>query len=161
MGGSPLIGLHPGARDPARRWPAERFAALADALVERHGARIVLTGDAGEREIVAAVRGAMRGAALDLTGRTGLGLFAATVARLDLLVTNDTGASHLAAAARTPSVVLFGPTSPEHWGPPADRPEHVALWAGHRGDPHGEAPDAGLLELRVRDVLAALETLPA
>src|SRR5439155_7340875 len=84
----PLVGLHPGAKGAARRWPAERFAALADALVERCGARIVLTGGADERAVTAAVRGAMRSPAtreaFDLAGETDLGAFAAVVGRLDL-----------------------------------------------------------------------------
>jgi hypothetical protein len=55
--------------------------------------------------------------------------------------------------------VLFGPTSPAHWGPPADRPWHRTLWAGQVGDPHATAPDPGLLMIDVDDVCAALEAL--
>jgi ADP-heptose:LPS heptosyltransferase len=86
-------------------------------LSARYGARLVLTGGPDERHLTQAVRDAMGVPALDLTGRTDLGTFAALIARLDLLVTNDTGASHLAAAARTRSVVLFGPSRPERWAP--------------------------------------------
>jgi hypothetical protein len=57
--------------------------------------------------------------------------------------------------------VLFGPTPPEHWGPPADRPWHRALWAGMASNPHGASPAPGLLRLRVSDVLSALADLPA
>ncbi len=135
--GAPLIGLHAGAKDAARRWPPERFAALADALIERYGVVVALTGAAQERHLTAAVRRAMRHPALDLAGETDLGTFAAAIARLDLLVTNDTGASHIAAAIGTPSVVLFGPSRPEQWAP-LDRARHrvvdaLAL-AGHGVD---------------------------
>jgi ADP-heptose:LPS heptosyltransferase len=68
----------------------------------------------------------------------------------------DTGIAHLATALGTPSVVLFGPTSPARWGPPADRPQHRALWAGRHGDPNGATPDPGLLRLEPRDVLEAI-----
>ncbi|HEX6293272.1 MAG TPA: glycosyltransferase family 9 protein [Herpetosiphonaceae bacterium] len=133
-----VIGLHAGAKDPARRWSPERFAAVADALVERFGARIVLTGSAGERNITAAVQGAMRHPVRDLAGLTDLGTFAALIGHLDLLITNDTGASHLAAAANTPSVVLFGPSRPEEWAP-LDRERHHVIDAlaldGHHADP--------------------------
>lgn len=119
----PTIGLHVGAKDVTRRWPSRQFAALADLLCERHGARIVLTGSEAERDLTAAVRGAMRHPALDIAARTDLGAFAALIGRLDLLVTNDTGASHFAAAAGTPSVVLFGPEPPGRWAP-LDRERH-------------------------------------
>lgn len=122
----PLVGLHPGAKAVARRWPPARFAELADALVEQSRARIVLTGSNAECATTAAVRAAMRAPALDLAGATDLGTFAALVAQLDLLVTNDTGASHLASATGTRSVVLFGPTRPAQWAP-LDSDRHVAV----------------------------------
>ncbi|WP_449062773.1 glycosyltransferase family 9 protein, partial [Planomonospora algeriensis] len=66
---------------------------------------------------------------------------------------------HLASAFATPSVVLFGPVPPALWGPPPGGP-HTALWAGSRGDPHGERPDPGLLRIEVPQVLdAALDRL--
>jgi ADP-heptose:LPS heptosyltransferase len=77
------------------------------------------------------------------------------------VVCGDTGVAHLATALRTPSVVLFGPTPPARWGPPADRPWHRVLWAGRTGDPHGRSADDGLLEIDVADVTAALADLPS
>jgi len=121
-GSGPLIGVHAGSKDPGRRWPAARFAAVAGDLVRQTGASIVLTGTAGERELTAQIVARVPGA-LDLAGRTDLGLFAAVVERLDLLITNDTGAAHMAAATGTPSVVLFGPGRPAEWGP-LDRSRH-------------------------------------
>ncbi len=113
----PVIGLHAGASDPARRWPPAAFAALADQLMSQVNARIVLTGVESERALTAQVRSAMDVPAKDLAGQTTLGQFGAVIAALDLLVTNDTGASHIAAAMGTPSVVLFGPTDPRRWAP--------------------------------------------
>jgi ADP-heptose:LPS heptosyltransferase len=115
--GRPVIGLHVGASDPARRWPPEAFSTLADALTAQCDAQIVLTGVASERPLTAQVQAAMQHPATDLAGRTTLGQFGAVIAALDLLVTNDTGASHVAAAMGTPSVVLFGPTDPRRWAP--------------------------------------------
>lgn len=152
-GAGPLIGFHPGAKEPARRWPPARFADLADALADRHGARVVLTGGPSERDLTATVRGAMRAPALDLAGATDLGAFAAVVARLDLLVTNDTGASHLAAAAGTPSVVLFGPSRPARWAP-LDRARHRVVDALALADPAAD-PAAALATLPVSPVLGA------
>jgi ADP-heptose:LPS heptosyltransferase len=152
-GAGPLVALHAGAKDPTRRWPAERFAALGDALATECGARIVLTGGAGEREITGAVRRLMRAEARDLAGETDLGTFAALIGRLDLLVTNDTGASHLAATTATPSVVLFGPSRPEQWAPP-DRERHRAIDSLALAEP-GADPASALARLPVETVLAA------
>jgi ADP-heptose:LPS heptosyltransferase len=152
--------IHPGAAGGARRWPAERWAAVARA--ERAaGRRIVLTGGADERDLakaVAAAAGLPRSAVL--AGTTDLAGLAAAVAAAGRLACGDTGVAHLATALGTPSVVLFGPTPPSEWGPPAD-PRHVALWAGRRGDPHGDDPDPGLLEIDVPTVVRALARLPA
>ena len=152
--------IHPGAASEARRWPVERFAAVARA--ERsEGRHVVVTGgpeEVGLASFLGDLAGLPRGAVL--AGRTDLLSLAALVAVAGRVVCGDTGAAHLATALRTPSVVLFGPTSPERWGPPADRPWHRVLWAGGTGDPHGDRPDPGLLEIGVEDVLAAVYDLP-
>ncbi len=153
--------VHPGAADAARRWPVERFAAVARA--ERDAGRTVLvTGGPDEIALgneLAARAGLPRAAVV--AGRTDLGRLAALIAAAGRVVCGDTGIAHLATAFRTPSVVLFGPVSPAHWGPPPSRPWHRALWAGRTGDPHGQEPDRGLLEIGVGDVLHALADLPA
>lgn len=156
MSGGPLVALHVGAKDQARRWSPERFAAVGDALVERFGARIVLTGSGGEREITAAVQRAMRYPALDLAGATDLGTFAAVLRCMDLLLSNDTGASHVAAATGTHSVVLFGPSRPEQWAP-LDCERHRVIDALAL---HGTDPSTALQHLPVEPVLSAcMETL--
>jgi ADP-heptose:LPS heptosyltransferase len=151
--GRPIIALHVGASDPSRRWPAESFARLGDRLVERCRARIVLTGSGQERPLTASVRSAMNAPAVDLAGLTEIGELAAVFAALDLLVTNDTGASHVAAATRTPSVVLFGPTRPERWAPLDRRRHRVIDAASYPAAPADGA--AALHALSVDDVLAA------
>lgn len=94
-----------------------------------------------------------------LAGRTGLPDLAALVSAASLVISNDTGVSHLAVAYGIPSVTLFGPVSPALWGPPAGAGRHVALWkgtGGRPGDPHGDQVDPRLLRIRVRDVLAGV-----
>jgi ADP-heptose:LPS heptosyltransferase len=115
--------VHAGARAAERRWPPERFAAVADALAER-GLRVVLTGSRDETALTRAVAGAMRAEALDLAGRTDLGALAALLHGARLLVCNDTGVSHLAAALRVPSVVVFPRRSELEGWPPLDRQRH-------------------------------------
>jgi ADP-heptose:LPS heptosyltransferase len=144
--------VHPGAASAARRWPAERWAAVARA--ERAaGRRVVITGGPGEEALARAVAGP---GDLVLAGRTGLLELAATIAAADVVACGDTGVAHLATALGTPSVVLFGPTAPVHWGPPSHRSRHRVLWAGRTGDPHAGTPFAGLLEITPGEVTAAL-----
>ncbi|MGV9212534.1 glycosyltransferase family 9 protein [Micromonospora sp. RB23] len=151
--------LHPGSNVPAKRWPADRFAALARALRER-GHRVLVTGSADERALAERVAGAggLPPAAV-LAGRTDLGALAALVADARLVVSGDTGVAHLATAYGTPSVVLFGPVPPAAWGPPPDRPRHRALWVGEvdwrRWDGVGSHPT--LTALPLDEVLAAVD----
>ena len=120
-----LILLHPGAQLPSRRWPPARFAEVADALSAR-GWQIAITGTSNEAAITAAVLGAMAAPALHLTGATTLGGLAALVARARLVVCNDTGISHIAAATRTPSVVIASGSDTRRWAP-LDHERHRVL----------------------------------
>jgi hypothetical protein len=151
--------IHPGAGSPARRWPPERFAAVA-AAERRAGRTVLVSGSPGERPLamtVARLAGLPDEAVV--AGRTDLLGLARLVAAAGRLVVGDTGVSHLATALGTPSVTLFGPVSPALWGPPPGRPLHRALWAGRSGDPHGRRPDPGLLRIGVGEVLDALAAL--
>jgi ADP-heptose:LPS heptosyltransferase len=136
--GKLLVGFHPGAKAPSRRWPPEYFAAVADELARRFDAQVVLTGGPGEEEIVRGVVERMETSALDLGGKTSLGGLGALIGQLDLLVSNDTGPAHIADALRIPTVTLFGPTDPRRWAP-LDRTIHAVLQApsleGHRCSP--------------------------
>lgn len=119
----PWIGLHPGARPPARRWPATYFAELADKLADQFGAQILLTGDASEDATAQAVIAQMQTTAINLAGKTSLGGLAALITRLDLFISNDTGPSHLAQALARPSISIFGPADHRRWEP-LDQEKH-------------------------------------
>jgi len=152
--------VHPGAARGSRRWPVERWIEVASSEKAK-GRNVIVTGGRDEVDLGrSVVRGARLPASAVRAGRTGLLELAALVAAAGRVVCGDTGVAHLATALRTPSIVLFGPTSPAEWGPPTDRPWHRALWTGRRGDPHADTPDPGLLTIRVQQVLEALATLP-
>ena len=147
--------LHPGASASARRWPMDRWAAIARAE-QAKGHPVVLTGSPAERDI--ATRVATSAALADeanMAGRTSVLELVGVVAAAACVVSGDTGIAHVATAVRTPSVVLFGPVPPSAWGPPR-RPEHRVLWRRCVGDPHGTRADPGLLAISVDDVLAEL-----
>ena len=119
--------VHAGARMPSRRWPPERFAQVADELAAQ-GLTVVLTGSQEERALVNEVQARMAEGAINLAGRTSLGALVVLLARARLLVCNDTGVSHLAAATRTPSVVLCCGSDPRRWAP-LDGERHRVLAA--------------------------------
>ena len=111
-GENPRVAIQPGAAyGPAKRWFPDRFARLAHLLSER-GFAVALVGGPGDREVVAQVRERCPAPLLDLCGRTGIGVLAAILSRVQLLVTNDTGPMHLAAACGAPVAALFGSTNP-------------------------------------------------
>lgn len=120
--------LNPGGNNPAKRWPADRFAALADDLRERHGLEVVVNGSPAEGEVVEAIRRAAKTKVFGLP-QAGITLAAlkAVVRRARLMVTNDTGPRHIAAAFGVPLVSLFGPTDPRWTTIPTrpGRPEAV------------------------------------
>ncbi|MEW6544043.1 MAG: glycosyltransferase family 9 protein [Nitrospirota bacterium] len=115
--GTRWIAVNVSARWPTKVWPPERFAALADGLQREGLGSAVLIGGSDERPASQAVRTLMRTPAMDLTGKTALRLLPALLESAALLVTNDSGPMHVAAAVRTPVVALFGATSPVLTGP--------------------------------------------
>jgi ADP-heptose:LPS heptosyltransferase len=154
--------VHPGAASGSRRWPPERFAAVARALAA-WGLPVVISGSAAERPLAGKVAlAAGLGRESVLAGRTQLTDLAAVVAAASMVISNDTGVAHLAVAFGTPSVTLFGPVSPAVWGPPRDSPRHLALWKGRGarpGDAHGAQADPRLLRIEVGEVLEAASRL--
>jgi ADP-heptose:LPS heptosyltransferase len=153
--------VHPGAAFPGRRWPPDRFAAVARHLAAA-GLDVRLTGGPAEVPLARAVADAAGlGEEAVLAGRTSTLELAALVAGARVVVSGDTGMAHLATAYRRPSVVLFGPVSPALWGPPP-RGQHLVLWHGNgTGDPWGTELDPALAEVTVGEVTAALDDLLA
>ncbi|GAA0224373.1 glycosyltransferase family 9 protein [Cryptosporangium japonicum] len=158
--------IHPGADAAARRWPADRFAAVARALTAA-GVPVVITAGRGEGALAAAVADRAGLPPATVVGGDADVPFAALAARVAgarAVVVGDTGIAHLASAVATPSVVLFGPVSPALWGPPADF-RHRVLWRPddpavlRPGDAHGTTPDARLLRVGVDDVRTELAAL--
>jgi heptosyltransferase-2 len=161
----PAVALAPGARWATKRWPAERFAAVADALAAE-GYAIVLCGGPGDRDAFAAFRAATRArVAADLSFLP-IDALAAAIARVRLLVACDSGPVHLASAVGTPALALFGPTSTARWGPPAPgRALAIGLacapCSNHGGDYCPEGHHRCLADLAPEAVLAAArEMLP-
>ena len=117
--------VHPGASHPRRRWSPDGFAQVADHLAES-GLSVVITGSDGERDVAADVASRMHEPSLDLSGKTSLGALGVLIRDAALMLSNDTGVSHVAAGVGTPSVVLFSEADPGRWAP-LDEARHIAL----------------------------------
>ncbi len=115
-GGGGPVGLVPGGginprdRVPEKRWPARRFAALADRIIEETGRPVWLFGSPGDTELVREVAARMKRPAIDFSGYTTLTSLAGLIRRTSLLVTVDSAPMHIALALGVPLVGLFGPT---------------------------------------------------
>jgi len=121
--GRRLVGIHIGAGRAVKEWPVSRLASVAAHLAADEGVTIVLTGAGEDRAGADAFRAALPPAApcVDLVGRADIVALAAVFTRLALLITPDTGPMHLAAVLDVPLVAVFGPSSPDRWGPLAAR----------------------------------------
>ncbi len=124
-----IIVVHAGGGREIKQWNLDRFAEIANRLAASRDAAIVLSGDAGDRALVDAVKAALEPAVrcVDLAGRADLVTLAAVLTRANLLVTGDTGPMHLAAALDVPVVAVFGPSDPTRWGPFSPRARVVRV----------------------------------
>jgi ADP-heptose:LPS heptosyltransferase len=128
LSSSHYIVIHPGARDPRRRWSPEKFAAVADILAE-YGFQIVITGTPDECDLVDEVIFHTFAPILNLSGQTTYGTLAALLSKSRLVISNDTGISHLTAALQVPSVILFTTSDAERWAPLNQKLHRRILWA--------------------------------
>lgn len=123
------ICLHPGARDPKRRWPVENFARVANEMTA-HGYPLVLTGSIGEKALLKSLQHQIRQPVINIVesfGHLTAGELAALLSHARLLVSNDTGVSHIASALHLPSVILFSPHSDLSRWRPLDTQTHLAI----------------------------------
>ncbi len=168
-GARPLVVIHPGSGgfSTARRWRAENFAAVADGLIER-GAQVALVGTSTDS--TDAVRAAMHGSPIDLTGKTTLHQLAALLRQAQLFIGGDSGVSHIAAASGVSMVSIFGPTNAAAWGATGDKcvvlqadvPCGPCTYVGHTvGLREGCAARTCLKLITPSRVLAAAEALLA
>ncbi len=125
--GDKLVAIHPGTGATLKLWTVEGFAAVADALARRHGLRVVLTGGEKENVLLKNIARACQTEPLRLDTGGWWGRLAALFARCDLVVGLDSGPLHLAVAAGTPSIHLFGPTDPALFGPWGDPARHRVI----------------------------------
>lgn len=119
--------IHPGSRGAWRQWPVEHFAALADYCAEL-GFTVIVTGTKDELPIVASVITEMKYQPINAAGKTSLGAIGVLIKNAAMLISNCTGVSHIAAAIKTPSIVISMDGEPERWGPLDKRLHRTINW---------------------------------
>ncbi len=144
-----------GSAHPAKCWPIERFAALADRIDEQFGLPVVAVGGHGETEGAEMLCGLSRGRVVNLAGRTDIGALAGVLSGARLVVSNDTGPGQIAAALQAPVVIIIGRTNPQRIGPYKREHGFVAVDAEQRGRKiESDDPRHRIEEISVEAVLA-------
>jgi len=132
-------GSNPGMELTAKRWPLERYHEMVYKLVNERNAHVLLIGGPDDKALTSALLDGLdvpAGTITNLAGKTSFGELAAYIEASALFIGNDSSPMHLAAAVGTPVIAIFGPTSPQEYGPyPPDDPKHIALWHNPKGQP--------------------------
>ncbi len=126
-----LVAIHPGASDPAKRWPENRFIDFVNRLIEIHKVKVIVVGASNVIDIARTIISSAKVEIIDVTGKTTIGQLAALLMRCDLLVSNDSGPVHVAAGVGTPVVSIFTRhqpgINPERWGPIGEQARVVSV----------------------------------
>lgn len=149
---APGGGVNPGAVDVTKRWPAERFAAVADWVIQRRGARVCLVGTASDGPSITAMLRAMTQPAVNLEGRTTFGQLGALIAGSDLFVGNDSASAQLALGVGTPSVTIFTATEPWIYGTVA--PLTISVYTGGKAQGLGRSPPVDMVTAAVHRLVS-------
>ncbi len=167
--GDKLIVIHPSASDPAKQWPAENFVELINTLGTRNAElKFAVIGTAANRSLAASIVKGTRPKVLDTTGLLSLSQMVALLKRADLLISNDSGPVHVAAALQTPVISIFTRNqpgiNPTRWQPLGERSAYVSVDADHSKsfkkaqnyDPKSMQPIAVQTVLQAVDALCKL-----
>jgi ADP-heptose:LPS heptosyltransferase len=144
--------IHPGSRGIWRQWPPQLFAAVADYCIEKDLA-VIVTGTKEEYEITKELTKCARHQLVNLTGKTSLGAVALLIKNAYMLVANCTGVSHIAAAVKTPSVIISMDGEPERWAPLNKQLHKTIDWTKY--------PTLHAVFKEVEEIIALRKNLPA
>src|SRR5262249_25357865 len=158
----PFIIFHPGSARAEKFWNAQRWAEVINHAGGRHDVDLVLTGGSSslEQTHIDDIKSKVRSRVVDCSDKTDLLTLAALIGRARLLITVDSAPMHLAAATRTPQVILFGPTNPFHWRP---RQSPALILQGKSGAPMTDfvplRPLFAMSEISAESVISAMDSL--
>lgn len=157
----PFVVIHPGSGAAVKLWPARSWAAVAESIRAEQACSIVLTGGAAERHLIEQIQAVIPEPVVSLAGRTGLRQLRGLFRRARLVCGVDSGPLHLAVAAGTPTIHLYGPSSIEDYGPWGDPNRHRVITAGMRcprcGDLSSDRPEGAgcMVAITVEQVTSA------
>jgi ADP-heptose:LPS heptosyltransferase len=151
-----LVALHPGAGSAAKRWPLPRFIRLAEELALRGNGKLLLIEGPAETGMAMQIANALPADKTILAESLPLNLLAAVIGRCNMFAGNDSGVAHLAAALGIRSVVLFGPTLPQHWAPLGKNVSVLRNPSGCEACATGPGPHTCLDNISVDEVLGSL-----
>ncbi|MCG8513226.1 MAG: lipopolysaccharide heptosyltransferase II [Halanaerobiales bacterium] len=156
-----LIALNTGGTWPTKRWTAQGFAQLADRL-NRSGVRVVFTGSCSDLWEIKKIVALMDSAAIIAAGQTSLKELIALLARCDLVISNDSGPVHVAAAVGTPTITIFGPSDEVKYRPLGEK--HRIIKTGIECRPCGEhqcplGHHRCMRDIKVEDIIGAVKEL--
>jgi len=124
-----IIAVHPGASCPSKIWPLSRFSELANNLIEKYQAKIVVVSGKKDRELAEKVIESINGKVIDLSGKTSISQLASILKRCKLFISNDSGPVHVSSAVGTPVISIFGRNqpglSPKRWGPLGEKDRYL------------------------------------
>jgi ADP-heptose:LPS heptosyltransferase len=158
----PYVILHPGSARREKLWEPERWTDVIEHFGRNNDIDLVLTSGPSpdEQAHIAEIKNKLQQNIIDLSGKTDLLTLAALIAQARLLVTVDSAPLHLAAATRTPQVVMFGPTNPFHWRP---RESPALILQGKSATPVTEfvpvQPRVAMSEISTEAVISAMDSL--
>ena len=160
----PFIAVHPGSRLPLKRWSVQRYGALCDGLMEKYGMPVVVFGAGNEKSLVAEMTSCMKSKPVSLAGAVSLREMAGMLARAALFICNDSAPMHLAAAMKTPTVAIFGPsksveTRPYGEGHRVVEKEFPCRYACDENSCRYERYNACMEDITVDDVFHAAQEL--
>jgi len=148
--------MNPGAKNHMKRWPASKYALLADKLIKELNVSVIFTGAKEDLEIVNAVRTKMKKESINFCGKTSLGALSELIKRSNMIITNDSAPLHVASAVNTPTIAIFGPTDEKKYGPLSKmnavlKPNKKCRPCNRSGCPKG-LHDGCISDVRVEDV---------
>jgi len=160
-----VIVVHAGASDPSKRWPEDRFAGLIDKFKQKFKCRIILIGDESLIEVSERIISISNNIVTDMTGKTDISQIISLLKRCDLLISNDSGPVHIAAALKTPVISIFTRNqpgiNPERWGPlgESSRTLKVPFSDEISYEKAGEIDEKYRNFIQINDVLEAVDSI--